>query len=444
MLTKQTILNRYCCLFLLLAILLYPQTGFPEDNNTLRIIVTNITDAHNWTVEEAFFKNHPNANIDYVLHSEEQLLSQIMARTLDGDLVILPYLFLEKMEDKGYLCYLNDKISIDDCKNKIINYDILSNNENLLYGLPIRITQDYWLWNVALASKIGLKYPGATEWNWEDYISLVDQFPVDSDQDGTDDIYLMYGESVSGYSTLKSVSLDLFFQYLTNHNEFDTFEQLYIDLFRHIIVNNGLLDINNDSKNDMNVLLGRTSIDNPIAYINTNYQGEDDYWLFLPPPSLDKGNQQYSGYLWGCGLLNNASSQDLAVDFLQAMLSKDALNFATDQHYEQLVSATPPTFMYADSLHQYEPAFSSNGEEQIYTVTAGRTFDILEFPFTTDAFAVSQMFRSKLQINTIPYSRDFYDASYAILHEWLTGNINDNELTERMNFLLGLAQKKVK
>ena len=230
----------------------------------------------------------------------------------------------------------------------------------------------------------------------------------------------------------------MFQQYTASHFEFDTFQRDYLNLFRKIVANKALLNISSMTGDGLYTILERVASDNPIEYMDRLMADENGDKLFLPMPSLAKEDTAYTGYLWGCGVLKNAISPDLAADFISAMISDDALDCAVQMRYDQLVSLTAPHKEYQYSAYN-QPAFTSKGDAPVFEICPGRNFEMDDFLCSNEAFQQSQSFRAQLSVNIISAGRDFYDAAFAVIQEWLEGYIDDDGMTERINYLLGLA-----
>ena len=83
-----------------------------EKSQSLVIAVVSESDALNLSIEEAFFKENPNAVIEYRLYSANQLNSLLMTNQVDFDMVILDYATLLDMVEKDYLLTL-DQIGLE-------------------------------------------------------------------------------------------------------------------------------------------------------------------------------------------------------------------------------------------------------------------------------------------------------------------------------------------
>lgn len=408
------------------------------EENTLKVIVTRETDAQNWPAEEAFFSHHPESVIEYTLYTEDQLFSQLLSQTVEADIVILPYGILNNLAEKGYLNYLDDAAGIYEYPAQLLDLRRLFVRNNRVFALPTSIRQEFLAWNEGIGNRINLLYPGPETWEWNEFAELAEYFPCDSDDDGTADTYLIYGESVSGYPYLNNVCLGMFQQYIASHFEFNTFQRDYLNLFRKIVANKALLNISSMTGNGLYTILERVASDNPIEYMDRLMSDEKGNMLFLPMPSLANEDTAHTGYLWGCGVLKNAISPDLAADFISAMISDDALDCAVQMRYDQLVSLAAPHKEYQYSAYN-QPEFASRGDAPVFEICPGRDFAMDDFLCSNEAFQQSQSFRAQLSVHTIPVGRDFYDAAFAVIQEWLEGYIDDDGMTERVNYLLDIA-----
>ena len=416
-------------------------TNAHMEKHSLKIIVTNENDSLNYQIEEAFFMFHPDTDIEYILYTEDQLFSHLLAGTTDADLVILPYHILVSMEEKGYLAYLDDAAGLTSYPEQMIDISTWLTKNDKLFALPVSISQNSWYWNEKAGESIGLEYPGDGAWSWEDYAKLADQFPYDSDQDGKADTYIMYGSSNNTYPALKNANIEMLVQYLVSYQEFDTFRQKYLDLFRQIVVDDALLNINTQSTNKQQVLLGVNGY-NPIASVDHTSIEDDGYILFMPPPTLDGKDGPYFGYLNACAILKNAVSPDLAADYIRVMASEEALNYTVFGLYDNMLSKALPEAEYYIDDDSLLPVFISEGSFPVYRISSDRPLMMIEFTQSEKAFEIAQRYRSKLIVNAFPFGRDFYDAAFAAVQEWIYGNIDDDGLTERMNFLLGIAENR--
>jgi len=440
-LLKEKHFDRFCSFARLIFVMVFFVTlpVIAQAEERIRIIVTREQDAQNWPVEEAFFTIHPEAEIEYMLYSEEPLNARLISHTSDADLVILPYNIMIALEEKGYLEYLDVAADIHSYPEQLLDLSRLLTRDGRVFALPVSLYQEYWLWDQEVGDALGMEYQEVTSWSWKDYNTLASSFPCDTDQDGISDTYLIYGQTVAAFPTLQNVNLGMLFQYISSHREFQTFLQEHLQLFTQIVTDDALLDMNVTRQVTPKVLLHRTSLDNPITFMAPDALKNNNYLLFLPPPSLPGEEEMATGYLWACGVLHDSASKELAGDFIRAMVSETALQFTSKTRYDQIISVRKPSLEYTDSLSQYGPEFVSVEGFPVYTVRPGRKFLTSAFPYSEEAFRKSQSFRSRLIVNTAPYGRDFYDAVYVILQEWLDKQISDDTLCEEMNYLLNLA-----
>lgn len=407
----------------------------------LKILIIDEGSALNWPAEEAFFAVHPDTEIEYILYTEEQLFMKLQAGKTDADLVILPYSILVDMEKMGYLRDLGEAVGLSTYPEQLIDLSQWLMEDGRLFALPTKISQDYWLFSESAAKKMGLEYPGMKAWSWEDYAELAEKFPMDTDNDGIDDVYLMNGSSISAFPALTNVNLYMLYQYLMTHHEFDTFATKYLNLFKRVLVDDALLDFS-DAREAESLKLLCVASGNPVDAVGSNSFDENGVIRFLPPPTLTGEDGPYFGYLWGCAMLEEAGSPDLAKDFCSAMLSENALDHFIAGYYDYVVSKDAPQTGYYDFIGTFMPKFSQRDGSPRYQVRAGRELQTDAFVTFLDGFQTAQEFRSKLTLNPIPFGRDFYDAVHAALQEWLYGNLDDDGLTERMSFLLGIADAR--
>lgn len=422
------------------------------EEDILTIAVVTASDAMNLPAEEAFFKRYPNAVIEYRLYTEEQLNTMLITGTSEFDLAILPYQILLSMAKKGCLTPVDQMLEQDGYPVQLINLSDLLTINNCIFALPVSVAQQFWIWDEEIASLIGISMPEEEAWTWADYAEYAKKFPQDADGDGKADTYLMYGSCLPAYPAFHNVNLNMFTQYAAQYADFETFGGQYLDLFRETIMSEALLDMENNSAAASEVLIREASAANPIDIlsgsladeqsdpIRFSQTDEQSGYRFLTPPLLDKNNVSYAGSMSACGILKQAMHEDLAVAFLQGMVSEDALDYSTFAVSDQLVSRNPPKYMYFDEKGNFAPEFANQNNSLAYRVSAGRNIPVISFVYSQAAFAKSQDFREKLSVDTFLMGRDFYDSAWSYFQEWHYGHIDDAELVQNMQYLFGIAR----
>lgn len=427
-----------------------------EAESSLIIGVVSQTDAWNVVLEEAFFETHPDVTIEYRLYTEEQLNALMLTGESDLDLVILPYATLLNMAQKGYLASVYEALGQDTYPEQLLDYSELLTCNGELFALPVSVSQSFWIWDNQVAAKIGIEMPDADSWTWDAYAELARKLPCKVEtKDGEDepDVYLMQGAKVMSYPEFSNVNLGMFKQYAAQYTDFDLFAEKYLDLFREIICNDALLSMQSD---EGQVLLMQAASDTPLHVLSYEFPyvyetdtitvqmtiDEMDGYRLLPPAKLDENQQTYAGTMTACSVLKTAPHDDLAAAFIQSMISPKALEYALLHNEDHLVGHELPTFYYFDMNSSTMPVFTIQNETSVYRVTAGREILISEFMYSREAFEKAQEYRSKLAINTVLLSRDFYDAAWSNLSEWYGGRMTDAELIDAMNFLFGMAHEE--
>ena len=423
---------------LILALLSCSFTAGAE-NDMLVIAVLQESDAMNLPAEEAFFKQYPSAMIEYRLYTEEQLNTMLITGTKEFDMAILPYPTLFNMAKKGLLAPVNQSINQSTYPDQLIDLSGLLTIDDWVFALPMSIAQPFWIWNESIAAPAGVSYPEKAAWSWVDYAELANQFPKDVDGDGMVDTYLMYGSYLPAYPAFESVNLNMFTQYAAQHSDFDSFAEQYLELFREILVSDALMNIKEDT-GSFCVLIQEASADNPLDILDGALVEELGGYRFLAPPLLDPENIRYAGSMSACAMMKNADRDDLAAAFLRAMISEDALHYGVFRQNNRLISRKPPKQMYFDENGDFAPVFMERDGRIAYRVAAGRDIPVISFIYSDDAFALSQDFREKLIIDTFLMGRDFYDAAWANFQEWYVGHLNNEQLTEAMAYLFGIAR----
>ncbi len=414
------------------------------EENVLRIAITTEEDAINWPTEEAFFLECPDMEIEYILYSEEQLNARIQAGTTGADLVILPYQNLAVLEEKGYLTYLDDAAGLTEYPKQIIDLSSLLEKNGRLFALPVSIGQDFRCWDESAGDAIGLTWPGSEAWTWKECARLAEEFPKDTDNDGSPDIWFMTGVKYLTLPAFENVNTGMFEEYLKTHTDFSLFMEQYLDIFRSFMHCDGLLDMDHFIYDHDCVLLSSCTNDNPMSLIDRTVENETGILLFLPPPVLDKNDVKYPGYLSGCAVLKDAKAPDKAAAYVQTMISEEALDSWMFGDATKLISAKVPGRSYSNMPNEkYLPVFEFIDGIPVFRLGAGREFEITdEFEYSEEAFNEAQKYRSLLTVDSRSYERDFYREAYSVLHEWYLGHIDDNSFAERMNYLLGIAANR--
>lgn len=445
-------MKRIICGIITFVVLLNCHIFALAEDDILTIAVMTTSDAMNLPAEEAFFKRYPNAVIEYHLYTEEQLNTMLITGTPEFDLAILPYQILLNMAKKGYLASINQVLEQDDYPIQLIDLSNLLTIDDWVFALPVSVAQQFWIWDEDIAAQIGISMPEEDAWTWVDYAEYAKKFPQDTDGDGKADTYLMYGSCLPAYPAFHNVNLNMFTQYAAQYADFETFGEQYLELLKENITSEGLLDMENNSDAASEVLIREASAANPIDIlsisladeqsdpISLSQTDEQSGYRFLTPPLLDKNNISYVGSMSACGILKQAKREDLAVAFLQGMVSEDALDYSTFAVSEQLVSKNPPKYMYFDESGNFAPNFANQNNALAYRVSAGRNIRVISFLYSQAAFAKSQDFREKLSVDTFLMGRDFYDSAWSYFQEWYDGHINDTELVQNMQYLFSIAK----
>ena len=194
------------CLLLLAGI---PFCTFAEDQPE-RLIIAMInyeTGAQNFSIEEAFFKAHPNATIEYRIYSSEQFNGVLMNGQCDFDLAVATYSVERAMLERGYIQTL-DTIGLMEYPEQLIDLSHLLMVDGKLIGIPLWEVQSCYFWDAGLARKAGISYPAsAGYWTWEDFASAAEGhgrrrrtgcvFDVRNDVSGLS----VFAECQSGYDT---------------------------------------------------------------------------------------------------------------------------------------------------------------------------------------------------------------------------------------------------
>lgn len=399
-----------------------------EDEKLVIAILDYKSNAFNFSIEEAFFQQHPNATIEYHLYSTEQFNSILMNGQADFDLAIVTYSMLRTMLSKGYTQTL-DTIGLTEYPEQFIDLSRLLMVDGKLISLPLWEVQNCYFWDSGLARKAGVSNPATKGyWTWEEFAELCRQLPKDTDGDGEPDIYLMYGEALRDCPYLQNVSVEMFVDFLYPHAEqIDAFFTDYFDLFREIFISDAYLPMDTKGQQKQVIITFCGGI-NPI----------DRAGNLIPLPIFSEEEDYQFGGVTSVALMQNAPHQELAADFLRAMLSDEALSLyaGLPGDYSRMMAKKAPTKV-VSNVEMLRPVFSDvNGISTAY-VTAGRRY--FTGYFQAGQYSKAQRFREKLYASTFPGKSDFHCAVWNYLQEWYLGHISDEELKESVEYLVNMT-----
>lgn len=420
-------MKRVLSLLLCVLFLTFPASAaLAEESEHLVIAIINYEhEAENFPIEEAFFKEHPNATIEYRLYTSEQFNAVLMNGQCDFDLAVATYSLERAMLERGYIQTL-DTIGLTEYPEQLIDLSHLLMVDGKLIGIPLWEVQECYFWDTGLARKAGVSYPAsAGYWTWEDFAELCRQLPKDTDGDGEPDVYLMYGSSLADCPYLQNVNPDMILNYLPLHaDDMDLFFTEYFDLFRETFTSDALLKFDR-SETKKYVIISYSSGLNPIAQTGT----------LMPIPVFSADEDYQMGGVTSLVLMQNAPHAELAADFLHAALSDEALSlfFGDDT---RLMAKKAPTKV-VTNLGTLKPVFSDVDGIKTAYVAAGRRY--FTRAYSAGGYSKAQAFRAKLFASTFPGTSDFYGAVWSYLQEWYLGHISDAELQESVTYLVEMA-----
>lgn len=412
------------CLLLLASI---PFCAFAEDEPE-RVVIAMInyeTGAQNFPIEEAFFKEHPNATIEYRIYSGEQFNGVLMNGQCDFDLAIATYSLERAMLERGYIQTL-DTIGLTEYPEQLIDLSHLLMVDGKLIGIPLWEVQECYFWDAGMARKAGVSYPAAAGyWTWEDFAELCRQLPKDTDGDGEPDVYLMYGSSLADCPYLQNVEPTMILNYFKMHSDdMDTFFTKYFDLFREIFTSDALLAFDR-SETKKHVIISYGSGLNPIDRAGT----------LMPIPVFSADEDYQMGGVTSLVLMQNAPHAELAADFLHAALSDEALSLFFGDETRLMAKKAPAKRV--TNQQTLKPVFSDVDGIKTAYVTAGRRY--FTSAYSAGGYNKAQEFRAKLFESTFPGTSDFHGAVWSYLQEWYLGHISDAELQESVTYLVEMA-----
>ncbi len=421
-----SLLLAVCCLCISLSVV-FAETS----ENTLVVVILDYkSNAENVPIEEAFFKMHPEATIEYRLYTTEQFTSLLLNGQCDADIVIADYPLALSMAQKGYSQTL-DTIGLTEYPEQLIDLSRLLMYEGKLIGLPFYIVEECFFWDSGAARKAGVSNPAADGyWTWEDFAELCRQLPKDTDGDGEPDVYLMYGSALANCPYLQNANVDMFLNFNWLHPErIDQFFDEYLDLFREVLTSDAYLNMYSERKNQCSVIISVSGGINPLLQSGN----------LIPGPAFSEDENYHVGGLISCVLMKNAQHQELAADFLRGMLSSDALSLCDIQHDYYMMGQNPPTRRITN-MKDLLPTFTDvNGIQTAY-VKAGRRY--FTAAYSVGEYATAQEYRKNVLATTFPGAGDFHGAVWANLQDWYLGNITDEELKENVVYLVQMAMEE--
>lgn len=406
-------------------------------SGSIVIAVTNPYDAWQPVIEEAFYQQHPDAEIVYRLYAVDQLKTTILSGKVDFDLLIQPISEINSYGQGGYLRNLYPTLGLKGWPNSLLNVREQIELEGALYGMPLTVHQSLWAWNDALADAVSIKKPFPT-WTWEDYATLSDQFPVDMNLDGVMDAYLMYG-SKTQESAMPNVQLDNLYSYLESYpGDFRSERFLnQLQIFTRIVSAPSLLAMDTASPPLFNeapaVLISSMGTGSPLSLLAGEYNG----YSFLPIPLFSDESVFYLGGSIACAMMIESKHDALATAFLQTIISPNAMDSAFLGNEINLVYRQMPKQLWLDMNSVYSPSFQLNSKNT-YVVPKGRAFQVEEFPYTQEQFETAQAYREKLKLPASSVGRPFYDAFTYNLAKWQNGALTIEGVTQAMQETYGM------
>lgn len=413
---------------LCLVVLLLPLSAYAA-SDTLVIAITSESAALNIPAEEAFFQQWPNVTIQYRLYNSEQLSSMMMTGQVDYDLVILDYPTVLNLASKGYICMLDEALGLEEYPDQLLDVSSLVELDGHLFALPVSIQQRCWFWDSGLAEKYEIPYPvqeGA--WTWDDFLTLSRQFPQDTNGDGMPDLYLMEGSALFRVPYFQNVNLTMIENFLYQYPEdFEMFCTQHLDTFREVLTSDSLLSMAqvDMGKHPYQVLITQGS-GNPLERMSS----------LLPIPVFDRTKNPQVGSMRVCAMMRNAPHEELAIAYMQAMVSDEALSMAMLSNDVALIGSKAPAVCITNA-RQLRPKFFNENGQQVAYVSAGRR--LKTEPFNAGSYDAAQAHREKLSVIRFFGAADFYDALWNTVYEWYIGFMDDEQFQETIQYLIDLA-----
>lgn len=417
---------------LILCLLMLPLTvvnAETAEEERLIIAIAGKSDSLQLNAEEAFFRVHPNAVIEYRLYDSREQFEAMLMTNPDFDVAIVEDYMIAIMAKKGYLQSL-DELGINEYPQTLLDYEDELSYDGKLLGLPQSVAQSYWTWNTAAARKAGLEKPAADGvWTWEEYYELVKKLPIDTDGDGEPDVYLRYGMGLDQHPALEEVDVYIFREYLDRYPEnMERFWTDYFDMFKEMFMSDAILRGGPSSDGKM-VLIENSSL-TPIHQMGS----------VLPLPVFDEEDCGQLGRVSAWVVNKNAEHMDLAADFMKVYTAEDTHIMNVDWSETMLVAQKAPKYR-VKNASELQPVFAIKNGIQTAEVHAGR--EIKTGSFGGGSFSSAQKYRENFamqKITSTPNGRyEFFSAVWAYVNDWIVGNITEQEMQEGINYLVNMA-----
>ncbi len=312
-----------------------------EEAFTLRIGLTDLYFKWNATalLNAAFFRQYPNARIEYVRYSADALRAYLFSGEEQLDLLLLDQESIWTYAGQGLLENLSDSLLASWPEDWADFSDAIRAEDGGLYALPLKTEQDSALWNTQADMAKYLTRPEGA-WDWDEFNAMCQALkPV---------VPAGYGHYLGDGSytrTLDGFAFEFFEEYY-NLTALKTGRFDVQDMTRLLRLFTDIMDSHSLTTSTTPLLpLTENGMPN-MPYVSFGSYAitmSNGNGLFLTPrPVLDRNDPHYLGSCTGAALLRSAPHPDAAMHYLQSALLEPVRDCYI--YIEYYFRKTPPRY----------------------------------------------------------------------------------------------------
>ena len=403
---------------------------------TLHIGIINSNNRYNALLEAAFLAAYPNAAIEYRAYTADQVNVLLLGGMDMPDLLLCTSIVMDRLVNQDMLLDFYETDYMDSWPEEWIDISDELEIDGSLYGLPVSISQYYWMWNDALAEKSGANVPDYP-YDWDEFVEMAANLKYDFDDNGIRDMMLIQG-NVSSNEARKDMVDDAFTAYLEakmlDHRNLADGATFGTEEFRH------LLDLYKEMLEIRGAWTAVPSFRGESAYLIKSMGMEGSFFFddgthsVMLPPTLDKDNPQYLGMVDVAVIPRESQNSELALAFCRGLLDPELNAFYSD--FERYFFKTmPKSYVYVEY-----PEMDVNGGD-VSTVTADTlqtdTWEFYEVPLTQSEFDMYTYCREHVLINTLLWNQ-LRNRWETCLTDYLSGTVTFEQMTDQLDMALDM------
>ena len=402
----------------------------------LHIGIMNSNNRFNALLDAAFLAKYPNATIEYQAYTAEQIDVLLLGGIDMPDLLLCTSIVMDKLADQEMLYNIYETGFISAWPEIWIDISSELEINGRLYGLPVSISQYYWMWNNPLAERSGAKLPDYP-YSWDEFVEIAADLDYDFDSNGIRDMQLIQG-IISTKENRKDMIDDAFIAYfesqMLDHRSLAADASFCTDEFRH------LLDLYSKLLKIRGTWTAASSFRGESAYLIRSLGLSDSYFFndgmhsVVLPPTVDKDNPEYLGMVDVAVIPLKSSNLELALTFCQGMLDPKLNSYYTnfDRFFFKVM---PKCYVYVEY-----PQMDINGGD--ISIVSSKTlqsesWDYYEIPLTQEEFDMYTYCREHVLPETLLWkklSREWENC----LDNYLNGTFTFEQMTNQLDVALDM------